>query len=172
MEQTPAEQPIDVAFGFLTAVDSPSHGLFGGYLLVDPAGRPLEFHCTAPVRVSRAQQILYGATLQSHLHGRQIGATLLAEGTVAPELVLTDFEPMLHVRSHTSLPVALVTRADALAAAGASSFAIGSVSVSPHAQDAGLGESLRQKLESLVASVDLAEPFERIRAAIEEAQRH
>ncbi len=174
MEQTPGEQPIDLAFGFLTAVDSPSHGLFGGYLLVDPAGRPLEFHCTAPVKVSRAQQILYGATLQSHLHGRQIGATLLAEGTVAPELVLTDFEPMLHVRSHTSLPVALVTRADAAAAptAGATSFAIGSVSVSPHAEDAGLGEALRQKLESLVASVDLAEPFERIRAAIEEAQRH
>ena len=106
MEQTHGEQPVDLAFGFLTAVDSPSHGLFGGYLLVDPAGRPLEFHCTAPVKVSRAQQILYGATLQSHLHGRQIGATLLAEGTVTPELVLTDFEPMLHVRSHTSLPVA------------------------------------------------------------------
>jgi hypothetical protein len=174
MEQTPGEQPIDLAFGFLTAVDSPSHGLFGGYLLVDPAGRPLEFHCTAPVKVSRAQQILYGATLQSHLHGRQIGATLLAEGTVAPELVLTDFEPMLHVRSHTSLPVALVTRADAAAAPSpvSTSFAIGSVSISPHAQDAGLGEALRQKLESLVAAVDLAEPFERIRAAIEEAQRH
>jgi hypothetical protein len=162
------------AFGFLTAVDSSAHGLFGGYLLVDGLGRPLEFHCTTPVKVSRAQQILYGPTLHGHLHGRQIGATLLAEGTVAPELVLTDFEPMLNVRSHTSLPVALVTRADAAAAAtvGASGFAIGSVSVSPHAQDAGLGESLRQKLESLVASVDLAEPFERIRAAIEEAQRH
>jgi hypothetical protein len=174
MEEIPGEQPVEAAFGFLTAVDSPSHGLFGGYLLVDLAGRPLEFHCTAPVKVSRAQQILYGATLQSHLHGRQIGAALLAEGTVAPEIVLTDLEPMLHVRPHTSLPVALVTLADAAAAPprDPAGFAIGSVSVSPHAHDLDRAEAIRQKLETLVASVDLAEPFERIRSAIEEAQRH
>lgn len=169
MEQNRSEQPVEAAFGFLTVVDAPSHGLFGGYLLVDLAGRPLEFHCTAPVKVSRAQQILYGATLQSHLHGRQIGAALLAEGTVTPELVLTDLESMLHVRPHTALPVALVTRAGAGAAAG---FAIGDVSISPHASDAGLEPLLREKLESLLAAVDLSEPFERIRAAIEEAQRH
>ena len=41
-------------FGFLTAVDTPTHGLFGGYLVVDSLGRPLEFHCTAPVKVTRA----------------------------------------------------------------------------------------------------------------------
>ena len=170
MEQNRSEQPVEAAFGFLTAVDAPSHGLFGGYLLVDLAGRPLEFHCTAPVKVSRAQQILYGATLQSHLHGRQIGATLLAEGTVAPEVVLTDLESMLHVRSYTNLPVALVAgTAPAGAAAG---FTVGSVSVSPHANDAGLELLLREKLEALMAAVDLAEPFERIRSAIEEAQRH
>ena len=33
-------------------------------------------------------------------------------------------------------------------------------------------ELLRGKLAQLVASVDLNEPFERIRAAIDEAQRH
>ena len=203
MEQNRSEQPVEAAFGFLTVVDAPSHGLFGGYLLVDLAGRPLEFHCTAPVKVSRAQQILYGATLQSHLHGRQIGAALLAEGTVTPELVLTDLESMLHVRPHTALPVALVTRAGAGTAAGAGAgagaevaagfgerpkfsvrclpaatssnaacFAIGDVSISPHTSDAGLEPLLREKLESLLAAVDLSEPFERIRAAIEEAQRH
>ena len=51
------------AIGFLTTVASASHGVFGGYLLVDEVGRPLEFHCTAPVRVSRAQEILYGPYL-------------------------------------------------------------------------------------------------------------
>lgn len=175
MEQNRTEQPGEAAFGFLTAVDSPSHGLFGGYLLVDLTGRPLEFHCTAPVKVSRAQQILYGATLQSHLHGRQIGAALLAEATVTPEVVLTDLVSMLHVRPHTTLPVALVTRSDAVGAPGGAStagFAIGNVSVSPHASDTSLESLLRGKLESLVSSVDLSEPFERIRSAIEEAQRH
>ena len=182
MEQKLAESPGGAAagpraYGFLTAVESGAHGVFGGYLLVDPLGRPLEFHCTAPVKVSRAQQILFGSTLHAHLHGQQIGGTLLAEGTVTPEMVLTDLEPMLHVRSHTKLPVAFVrdaTRAPAVVVGsmlGTCSFTIGNASVSPHATDASREADLREKLEELAAAVELCEPFERIRAAIDEAQR-
>jgi len=152
----------DSTYGFLTAVESATHGLFGGYLLVDSVGRPLEFHCTAPVKVSRAQQILFGSSLQTHLHGQQIGATLLAEGTITPDVVLTDLESMLHVRSHTTLPVALVRGMVGAAAAD----------VSPYASDAGRESLLREKLAELAAVVDLCEPFVRIRAAIDEAQRH
>ena len=36
------QQHVENAYGFLTTVDSPSHGLFGGYLIVDLEGRPLE----------------------------------------------------------------------------------------------------------------------------------
>lgn len=183
MEQKSAESAGGTAtgpraYGFLTAVESGSHGVFGGYLLVDPLGRPLEFHCTAPVKVSRAQQILFGSTLQSHLHGQQIGGTLLAEGTVIPEVVLTDLEPMLHVRSHTKLPVALVRDASpgqpagvVGSALGTCNFTIGNVSVTPHATDASREADLRERLEALAAAVELCEPFERIRAAIDEAQR-
>lgn len=160
------------AFGFLTAVDSPTHGVFGGYLLVDAIGRPLEFHCTAPVKVSRAQQILYGASLPGHLHGQQIGAALLAEGSVTPTVVLTDHDAMLTVRPHTSLPVALVRRRDEAAEPPPGAFAMGEVCVSPPASDAADADALRQRLEHLGAAVDLTEPFDRIRAAIEEAQRH
>jgi hypothetical protein len=160
------------AFGFLTAVDSPAHGVFGGYLLVDAMGRPLEFHCTAPVKVSRAQQILYGASLPGHLHGQQIGAALLAEGSVIPTVVLTDHDAMLAVRPHTSLPVALVRRRDEAVEPPPGAFAMGEVCVSPHVSDAAAAEALRRRLEDLGSSVDLTEPFERIRAAIEEAQRH
>ena len=57
------------AIGFLTVVDEPAHGLFGGYLILNPAGRPVEFHCTAPVKPNRAQEILYGTTLKPYLYG-------------------------------------------------------------------------------------------------------
>jgi hypothetical protein len=165
--------PTETAFGFLTTVDSPAHGVFGGYLLVDAGGRPLEFHCTAPVKVSRAQQILYGASLATHLHGRQIGGALLAEGTTAPAVVLTDHDALLSVRSQTSLPVALVRRHEATIDQSSSrSFVIGDVCVSPSASDAADTDAVRERLSDLAASVDLTEPFERIRAAIEEAQRH
>jgi hypothetical protein len=49
---------------------------------------------------------------------------------------------------------------------------MGEVCVSPHVSDAAAAEALRRRLEDLGSSVDLTEPFERIRAAIEEAQRH
>lgn len=156
-------------YGFLTAVDSPVHGLFGGYLVVDGLGRPLEFHCTAPVRVTRAQQILYGPTLHGHLHGQQIGGALLAESKAAPAIVLTDHEAMLHVRQHTKLPVALVKPLVGEAATG---FAVGTSQVTPHASDAAEADAIRDRLAALAGAVDLGEPFERIRAAIEEAQRH
>lgn len=170
------------SYGFLTAVESAAHGIFGGYLLVDPLGRPLEFHCTAPVKVSRAQQILFGASLPAHLHGQQIGGTLLAEGTITPDVVLTDYEPLLYVRGHTALPVALVhaaavgdTQAGGAAlhaATVAGGFEMGGARVSPHPADADREQDVREALEQLAAAVDLREPFERIRAAIDEAQRH
>lgn len=158
------------AFGFLTAVESPAHGLFGGYLVVDSLGRPLEFHCTAPVKVTRAQQILYGPTLHGHLHGQQIGGALLAESAVTPAVVLTDHDAMLHVRPHTTLPVALVGPLDGESAAAG--FTVGTARVSPHPSDAADEQLLRERLVELAAAVDLREPFERIRAALEEAQRH
>ena len=53
--------------GFLTVVEHAELGLLGGYLLLNAAGRPLEFHCTAPVKPNRAQEILYGPTLRPYL---------------------------------------------------------------------------------------------------------
>lgn len=169
--QQQAESGGDAAvFGFLTAVDSPQHGLFGGYLVVDSLGRPLEFHCTAPVKVSRAQQILYGPTLHGHLHGQQIGGALLAESKAAPAVVLTDNDAMLQARPHARHPLALVQPAgDDVDATG---FTLGASRVTPHAADAAAEAAIRDRLAVLAAAVDLREPFERIRAAIEEAQRH
>jgi hypothetical protein len=182
--QTQAGGSIDVAFGYLTAIDSAEHGLFGGYLLVDGAGRPLEFHCTAPLKVSRAQQILYGPTLSAHVHGQQIGGTLLAAAGIEPDVVLTDTRALLHVRQHTRLPVALVTRVAAEDAGAAfetndvmtdvtTDFVIGNARLSPPPGDAESVAAVawREGLVALASAVELCEPFERIRLAIDEAQR-
>lgn len=171
MPQPPDGDSAELSFGFLTTLESPVHGLFGGYLVVDMVGRPIEFHCTAPVKVSRAQQILYGASLDSHLHGRQLGGSLLAEGKAMPTMVLTDSEPMLHVRLHTNLPVALVWRGDDEGAAFGKDFSFNGAIVRPHADDAERAPELAARLATLAVAVDLCEPFERIRAALDEAAR-
>ena len=97
-----------LAIGFLTVIEHPQHGLFGGYLVLNLAGRPLEFHCTAPIKPTRAQQILYGPTLESFLYGEQIGATLLGHAKITPLAVCTDREAALSLREMVDLPVALV----------------------------------------------------------------
>ncbi len=102
--------------GFLSVLEDEQHGLFGGYLLLSAAGRPLEFHCTAPIRPNRAQQILYGPTLEAFLYGEQIGKALLTKSKTRPAVVCTDKTPALAVREHVSMPVALVVAEDTVVA--------------------------------------------------------
>jgi hypothetical protein len=167
------DAPATGVFGFLTVRDAAGAGTFGGYLLVDLSGRPLEFHCTAPVRVTRAQEILYGATLARQLHGEQIGGPLLKATAVKPVVVLTDRDSLLHARSHSPSPVAVVRRgAESLVGRDSSDLVFGGFAVQLHGDDADRLEAVRPQLTALADSIELVEPFERIQAAIEEAQRH
>lgn len=176
-----------------------THGLFGGYLLLSTTARPLEFHCTAPVKPSRAQEILYGPTLEPYLYGEQIGRTLVTSSSLRPLAVLTDVNSAMALRDFIDMPMALVEplppevpieRADeALQSTGGPTwrldaahapeetlkphvrFTLGParLTVSPfHADDR---SELTEQLGPLAEYFDLAEPFGRIHAALEEAQR-
>jgi hypothetical protein len=159
-------------FGYLSAVESAEHGFFGGYLLVSPLGRPVEFHCTAPIRPSRAQQILYGPTLQPYLLGEQIAGTLLTKAQSKPQIILTDQPSVLCHRPKLSFPLVYLQPSDE----PASSQGLHPLLVSGYAIELAIGyESDRDAaialLTTLAGQVDLAEPFERIHEAIREAQR-
>ncbi len=185
-----SDSALRPTLGFLTVVAHPDYGLFGGYLILNTAGRPLEFHCTAPIKPNRAQQILYGPTLEPFLYGEQIGQTLIGHGSTSPLVVCTDCEPALAARQHVSSPLVLVLppEADDVPAEGETEryFRIDP----PH--DRGprlavfqLGRNrlalperadedrrlIADRLAELAESFDLAEPFQRIRDAIEEAQQ-
>ncbi len=165
------------SLGFLTVIEHAELGLLGGYLLLNAAGRPLEFHCTAPVKPNRAQEILYGATLRPFLYGEQIGQTLLTKSKLTPVLVCTDSEAMLAVRDHTHIPVALVEdekRTGATAgspSSGLASFHLGQNELllpAPYAADE---RTIREYWPAQADHLDLAEPFARIREALDEAQK-
>jgi hypothetical protein len=219
---------IKTVLGFITAVENPQFGIFGGYLLLNQLGRPLEFHCTTPVKPNRTQEILYGVTLQDFLYGEQIGLALLAQAKQRPVVILTDCGPMLAVRNHTTVPVAWVfsdgepsSRANANGEcqaehSGEAAIAVGETDragqqTSPTGQQKSssgaeerpilrrhpahgapsrwhvveLGRNrlalphvspeehgrLTDALVGVAETLDLCEPFQRIREAIEEAQR-
>jgi hypothetical protein len=175
--------------GFLTVVEHSQYGLFGGYLILNAAGRPLEFHCTAPIKPNRAQVILYGPTLESFLYGEQIGQTLISQGSTLPLLVCTDREPALAAREHVSPPVVLVLPSnapdDSATAEPKQFFRIDGPHRGPRLVTFQLGRNrlalperadedrrlIGERLADLAESFDLAEPFQRIRYAIEEAQQ-
>jgi hypothetical protein len=189
------------AVGFLTVLEHSQHGLMGGYLVLNIAGRPLEFHCTAPIKPNRAQQILYGPTLEPYLYGEQIGHALVSKSSLEPLVIFTDRPPALAVRTAIDVPLALVlpqdaapseTAAPSLAESDETSLAEKYRIDAPHVGSGGtkftlfaIGrnrlavapdrdadrEAIQQRLSDLGESFDLAEPFGRIREAIEEAQR-
>ena len=122
------EGKVAPSLGFLSVIDCPVAGLVGGYLLLNLAGRPLEFHCTAPVRPTRSQEILYGPTLRPYLYGEQIGHALLTKPKIQPGGVLTDCSAALAVRDFVALPVAWLREDAEPSSAAAASAAQGATS--------------------------------------------
>ncbi len=153
--------------GFLTAVTEESLGVAGGYLLLNAAGRPLEFHCTAPVKASRVQEILYGPTLKPFLYGEQLAQTLLGKSRLKPIVVCTDCPEMLAAREFVETPLALVLPADAPPCG----FPLGPSRVSVTPEFAGDERLILDAWPAQAEHLDLREPFTRIREALEEAQR-
>ncbi len=163
--------------GFLTVVSGSEHGLFGGYLVLNAVGRPLEFHCTAPVRPNRAQEILFGATLEPFLYGEQIGQTLVGKSKLKPVFICTDLEAVTSMRPYVSYPVAWIPNGDSSGKGKVSDesrwkrFLLGGQEAAVSEDFTDDGPIIRKGWSGYENSLDLSEPFERIREATEEAQR-
>lgn len=187
------------AIGFLTVVSLADRGLVGGYLVLNTEGRPLEFHCTAPVKANRAQEILYGPTLRPYLYGEQIGTTLLSRAKHRAMLAATDVQHVLAARRFTSLPLILVLPAASLSQGESDEALATSPRCVPNGSPphqpfdaARIGElvqftlgtqrvavcpshesdlaTVTERWQTHISAMDLCEPFERIHEAIEEVQ--
>ncbi|MCH2182233.1 MAG: hypothetical protein MK108_09535 [Mariniblastus sp.] len=154
-------------FGFLTIFEVPSAGFGGGLLITSCKGRPLEFHCTAPVTTNRAQEILYGQTLKSFLFCDQIGNALIQKAKSKLDVIVTDTAELAELQSSVNTPIALLD----LQATGPGE--------TPHEDiDASLARVVSdnpgpalQWLQQFTETLPLNEPFERIQQAIAEAHQ-
>ncbi|HMO84776.1 MAG TPA: hypothetical protein PKC18_07645 [Lacipirellulaceae bacterium] len=158
------------AFGFLTTLETAEHGTFGGYLVLSPLGRPLEFRCSTPVVPSRAQQILFGPTLRPYLLADVIGQTLLAEATLPVAVVLTDQVEMLPLAALRTQPIVCVQATDGMQRTEVNELRVGGYRLTLGTAAAISVEDVRETLELLSSNVDLCEPFGRVVAALTEAQ--
>jgi hypothetical protein len=158
----------DAIFGFIRVAELGGGTLIGGYLILNSLGRPIEFHCTEPVKPSRAQQILFGSTLAPFLYGEQIGQALVNHSKLMPQLVLTDQRDVLDLRSFVEIPVAWLSSA-AEVPPGCVRCGTHPVFVSERYQ------TDRDYIERLFGQTQLPwkldEPFQRIHQAIAELQK-
>jgi hypothetical protein len=170
------------ALGFLTVCDLEGRGLVGGYLLLNATARPLEFHCTAPVKPSRAQEILYGPTLEPFLYGEQIGRALVEKSSASPLVVLTDLEAVLAARAFVASPFALVLTQrgesgvareteKSLFPSALHRFECGLAALAVPTAQASEAGAIVDALAANGVTFDVTEPFERIREAVREAHR-
>ena len=178
--------------GFLTVVEHVQWGVTGGLLILNVAGRPLEFHCTAPLKPNRAQEILYGPTLRPFLYGEQIAHTLLSKAKSETLFICTDVEPVMCVRDAISLPVVLIRERDDSQTSSTEAirlrldpshsvtkphslaltdFSLGRHSAAVHSQYECDRACVAERWEPHQEHLDLNEPFGRIREALDEAQR-
>jgi hypothetical protein len=181
---TPLESEL---FGYLTVVDDPAHGSCGGYLVINQYGRPVEFHCTAAVSPSRAQQILYGPTLRASVYGEQVAPALVSKAKSQVAIVLVNQSECLEVQRHTGQRVVLINEGpeSAVSSEGARKAHVPGDNARSESQrflfpemqtDRRLSigvvcEEVKSLLQLLAETIDLTEPFSRIREAIYEVQQ-
>ncbi len=145
--------------GFLTVIQDAS-GYLGGYLVTNAWGRPLEFRLTTAVQPNRVQQLLYGDTLSPYLCSELIGKTLVDKSAATVQVILTDCEAVLELRRSVETPVAWIH---------GHSNSDDPIYVHPEFGDD--ASTVRDWLARVDESLELTEPFSRIREAIGEARK-
>jgi hypothetical protein len=162
-----------LTLGFLTVLHE-ANGYLGGYLVTNQWGRPLEFRLSTAVQPNRVQQILYGGALEPYICADLIGKTLVEKTGLPVQLVVTDTAASLDLRLRLEAPVALLPAADRPGTASGTVVegpARGRPSLQCHPQFPGDAAAVREMLERLGPSLDLTEPFQRIREAMGEARK-
>ena len=155
----------------------------GGLLLTDASGIPLDFRYTEPITPTKLQAVLYGKALEPHLKEEVIQKTLLKELKGAPDLFILQASelaggwhadtrcPALAVQKTQDAPlsrVGEVFRASQrevliqISDGAAPLRVIFANSVDLQAQDAAA-----LKLLEAGYHMDLAEPLERVTAALQ-----
>lgn len=175
MSTTPVVGPIHV--GFLTLLEE-SYGTQGGYLVTNSWGRPIEFRVSSAVQPNQVQRILYGPTLRDYLGAELIGKTLVEKSNGPVQLVITDSVAALPVRQFVEIPVLLLAEVDSPEIAA---MPPGRLIPLTHPPTGGMlflesrfqddMARVNELLNQIDSSVDLSEPFARVREAMSEARK-
>ena len=166
--QTPAGGWV---LGFMSI--TMEQGYLGAYLVTNSWGRPLEFRLTTAVNPSKVQQILYGATLETHVVAELIGKALIEKSALPAHVILVDHQAALELQAGPDVMVAFVSRreGDAIGLHRVAQLPDGNASVYLRHPDPVLEERIANLFHALPTKVDLLDPFQRAQEAMTEARK-
>jgi hypothetical protein len=150
---------------YITCPNHEKDGYVGALLLTDNRARPLHFAYASPVRPTKMQRILYGATLDEHLRVDVIAQKLLEGIPCKPDVLLVDAPELLAIYKIIKKPVVYIFNDKASNDGGSRSRV--KYKALPETDD---GNVVKNLLE-IDNGVDMIEPFDRMREAIKEAIR-
>ncbi|MFN0136626.1 MAG: hypothetical protein ACKVS9_10980 [Phycisphaerae bacterium] len=158
-----ADSIESVVLGYLSCPQTADGGYAGALLVTDHGTRPLHFAYVAPVRPSTIQKILYGKKLNDTIKVSVIATKLLTDGlSVIPSVLFVDAPDLLDARRVSKCAVARLAKG----AEDASSLSTLHYDVGRNEQDT---PTVGRIVQALEASVDLLDPFARLREALKEA---
>jgi hypothetical protein len=154
----------------------------GAFLLTDFDTKPLEFHCTNPIRPTSLQTVLYGKMLDSHMMVDLIGLPLVNTLKQPPSLILVQEPNLLRLRQRLNMPVLWIARESAIAVGadgdGSDTAMLTSASgkfdplVLIASKECGMDITVGTPLLSKVFNrFDLLEPFQRVLTALEQVHQ-
>lgn len=175
---------MDEAIGFLALEETSDKGGYIGALLVtDDLGKPEEFRVTYPVKPTALQKQLYGSSLIPHIGVNLCGTPLFGALKKKPQLLILNDKRFLSLSERVDCSVVYLTRhgerlelkgqdstddedekSDLKTAAG--TYQPMSVAY-PTTYKSESKENAKSLLGRFSQSIDLLEPFERIRGALD-----
>ena len=146
---------------FLDVIELDDNTAFrGGCLVTDLETKPVEFRCTAAIRPTELQRVLYGKKLLEYVCNDLVGVPIIKALQSKPTLVLVRLPELLKLRSNIAAPILWIEISPE-----------GDIRrISPFPGDRAEVEGAKSVLKNF-SKDEIIEPFTRVRNAVEEAHR-
>lgn len=165
-ETSTSKDPSDLILAYLSCPYDAAKSFIGALLITDATGRPLHFTYVSPVRPTTMQRLLYGKTLTEHTKVDVITKKLFAaDMSMVPDVLFVDSAELLAARRISNVPTAYLSSATD-AESDSSSLSVVTYDTGGHTADE---EAIGRIVVNLEQSIDLLDPFGRIREALKEA---
>jgi hypothetical protein len=128
----------------------------GGCLITDIETNPQEFRCTASIRPTELQRVLYGKKLNEYVCKDLVGLPILDKVKIKPTLVIVQLPEFLSIRPNVEIPIVLIEQVQ-------DRFRL--LTHSNYREEIQYATDLLKKID------DITEPFMRVQNALQEAHR-